>query len=185
MLLRNGSYSLSGTVSLFAAHEGRFDLPRIEATVLQDDAWPVDALNDLLADAVARGTRARFVAVREADDTTLSWRGLVVEGNTAAWKTLLGIPVAIGAACRVAAEFDFSAKPPRVSYLVAADANEPLVRLHDALGATWFSAAGRGKGLDGRVEMSGYGDLFALEGTAASDTLPPPPPSPATVIFVQ
>ncbi len=183
--LRNGSYSLSGTVSLFAAHEGRLDLPRVEATVLQDDAWPVDALNDLLADAVARGTRARFVAVREADDTTLSWRGLVAEGNTAAWKTLLGIPVAIGAACRVAAEFDFSAKPLRVSYLVAADANEPLVRLHDALGATWFSAAGRGKGLDGRVEVSGYGDIFALEGTAASDALPPPPPSPATVIFVQ
>ena len=183
--LRNGSYSLSGTVGLFAAHEGRLDLPRVEATVLQDDAWPVDKLNDFLADAVARGTRARFVAVREVDGTTLSWRGLVADGGTAAWKTLLGIPVAIGATCRVAAEFDFSVKPPRVSYLVAAGADEPLVRLHDALGAMWFRAAGSGKGLDGRVEMSGYGDLFALEGTAASDTLPPPPPSPATVIFVQ
>ena len=183
--LRNGSYSLNGTAGRFAAHEGRIDLPRVEATVLQDDAWPVDKLNDFLADAAARGTRARFVAVREADGTTLSWCGLVAEDGNAAWKTLLGMPVAIGTACRVAAEFDFSAKPPRVSYLVAAGANEPLVRLHDALGATWFPAAGTGKGLDGRVEMSGYGDLFALEGTAASDTLPPPPPSPATVIFVQ
>ena len=99
--------------------------------------------------------------------------------------TLYGVPVVTGAVCRIAAEFDFSGETPLVSYLVAAGADEPLVRLHDALGAMWFPAAGSGPGLDGRVEMSGYGDLFALEGTAASDALPPLPPSPATVIFVQ
>ena len=181
--LVNGAYSLGGTAGLFAAHEGRFDLPRVEATVLQDDAWPVDKLNGLLADAVARGTRARFVAVREADGTTLSWRGLVAEGDTAAWKTLLGIPVAIGVPCRVAAEFDFSAKPPRVSYLVASGANEPLVRLHDVLGVTWFPAAGSGANIAGHVEVSGSGDIFALVGTAASDAIRPP--SKATIIFIQ
>lgn len=188
--LQDGAYAVrAGAPALFAATEGRIDFPRVEATIQQNDAWPADMLDDLLAEAVSRGARARIVAVCEADGETLSWRGLVLEDGIPAWKTLLGVSVATGEACRVAAEFDFSGETPLVSYLVtagggASSPSEPLSRLHDAAGAAWFPVAGSGAGLAGRVEVSGSGDLYDLTGTAASDTLPPPP-SPVTIFFIQ
>ena len=184
--IASGAYVIQGGAAVFSATEGRIDFPRVEATIHQDYAWPVDMLDDFLADAVARGARARIAAVCEADGETLSWRGLVLDGGAAAWKTLLGVPVATDADCRVAAEFDFSGETPLVSYLVASG-GAVLSRLHDALGATWFPAAGSGAGLDGRVEISGNGDLYELTGTAKTDRLPPPPPppSPVTVFFIQ
>ena len=183
--LLDGTYILrNDTAAVFAAHEGRCDLPRVEATIFQDDAWPIDRLDEFLADAVERGVRARILAVIEDDGETLSWRGLVTEDGSAAWKPLIGIPVTIVTVCRVAAEFDFSGETPLVSYLVAAGANEPLVRLHDASNATWFPASGSGAGLDGRVEVMGCGDLFALVGTAASNS-EYPAPNPATILLLQ
>ena len=190
--IASGAYVIrSGAPALFAASEGRIDFPRVEATIRQNYGWPVDMLDDILADAVVRGARARIVAAMEADGETLSWRGMVVEDGGAAWKTLLGVPVATDAPCRVAAEFDFSGATPLVSYLVAVGgagaSSAPLQRLHDAVGATWFPAAGSGTGLAGRVEISGSGDLYDLAGTAASNDLPPPPspPSPVTIFFIQ
>ena len=189
--IANGAFAVrSGAVALFAANEGRIDAPRVEATIQQDDGWPADMLDNLLAEAVARGARARIVAAVEDDGETLSWRGLVLEDGAPAWKTLLGAPVVTDAPCRVAAEFDFSGATPLVSYLAgggASSPSEPLSRLHDANGATWFPAAGSGAGLAGRVEVSGCGDLYDLAGSAASDDQPPPPspPSPVTIFFIQ
>ena len=185
--IASGAYVIrSGAPALFAASEGRIDFPRVEATIRQDYGWPADMLDDILADAVARGARARIVVAEEADGETLSWQGLVLEDGVPAWKTLLGLPVATDALCRVAAEFDFSGATPLVSYLVA-NGGSALSRLHDAHGATWFPAAGSGAGLAGRVEVSGSGDLYDLAGTAASNDLPPPPspPSPVTIFFIQ
>ena len=189
--IANGAYAIRGATALFAANEGRIDFPRVEATIRQDCGWPVDMLDDILSDAVARGARARILAIEETNGESLSWRGMVLEDGHAAWKTLLGVPVAAGAVCRVAAEFDFSGATPLVSYLAStaggSGESPVLSRLHDALGATWFPAAGSGVGLAGRVEISGSGDLYDLTGTAESDTLPPPPPppSPVTIFFVQ
>ena len=184
----HGAWQITGA-ALFAAREGRIDLPRVEATIRQEWGWPAHMLDNFLADAVRRGARARIVAVIETDGKTLSWRGIVVENGAPAWKTLFGSPVAIGTPCRVAAEFDFSGATPLVSYLVAAGGSgeslAPPQRLHDSLGAAWFPAAGSGAGLAGRVEISGSGDLYDLSGAAESDTPPPLPPPPATMFLIK
>ena len=184
----DGAWIIAGDApARFAANEGRRDFPRVEAMVRQGGAWPADMLGDLLAEAAARGARGRLLAVEEADGATLSWRGLVAEGGAPAWRTLLGVPVATGAVCRVAAEFDFSGSAPRVSYLAKGTGSpgDPLTRLRDAAGECWFPAPGAATPfLAGRVEIAGSGDLFAIAGTAATDA-PPPPPPPVTVFILQ
>ncbi len=173
--LQDGVYSIqSGSMAVFAASERRRDCPRIEVSLRQDSAVPADMLDDFLAEAVERGARARFLAVREADGETLSWRGLVVENGAAAWRWLLGAPVATGVQYRVAAEFDFSGATPLVSYLVAESGEVRLRRLRDAMGESWFPANGATASLAGKVEVMGCGSLFALDGTATSDVRPTP-----------
>ncbi|MCR5750858.1 MAG: glycoside hydrolase family 5 protein [Kiritimatiellae bacterium] len=173
--LLNGAYSVQSIdAAIFEARERRRDCPRVEVSISQDGAVPADLLDELLAEAVERGARARFLAVKEADGETLSWRGLVVENGAAAWRQLVGAPVATGALCRVAAEFDFSGATPLMSYLIAVSGETRLRRLRDALGETWFPANGATPSLAGRVEVMGRGDLFAIYGTAASDARPTP-----------
>ncbi|MBR3086961.1 MAG: hypothetical protein IKH04_11225, partial [Kiritimatiellae bacterium] len=189
--LGGGAYAIvPGTPAVFAATEQRIDFPRVEATIMQEDAWSADLLDGLLADAISRGARARIVAV-EVNGAEPPWRGLVGTERGAAWIPLLGGPVATGAVVRVAAEFDFSGPVPLVSYLategMAGVSRTQPTRLHDASGAEWFHAPNvamtPSSSIQGRVEVSGNGELFALTGTAATDNRPPT--SPATVFMIQ
>ncbi|MBR1608876.1 MAG: cellulase family glycosylhydrolase, partial [Kiritimatiellae bacterium] len=73
-----GAYAVgNGSPAVFAASEERFDFPRVEAAIMQEDAWPADCLGDLLADAVSRRARAKIVAVEEPGGAEPSWCGLV------------------------------------------------------------------------------------------------------------
>jgi len=171
--LGGGAYAIvPGSLAVFAATVPQSAGPRVEAEFVQDGALPAAWLDALLADAVARKVRARIVAVDDGGEE-LSWRGLALVDGTPAWVRLEGAVPEPGTPCRVAAEFDFSGPAPLVSYLVGGSGESPVLsRLQTASGDMWFPAAGSGAILSGRVEVSGSGDLFALEGTTDSPIVP-------------
>ena len=171
--LLSGAYDLrTSGAAVFAATVPQRAGPRVEAEFVQDGALPAEWLDNLLVDAVTNGVRARIVAVDDGGGE-LSWRGLALVDGTPAWVRLEGAAPEPGTPCRVAAEFDFSGDTPLVSYLVGGSGVSPVLsRLQTASGDTWFPAAGSGTSLAGRVEVSGSGDLFALEGTTDSAIVP-------------
>ena len=180
--LGGGAYAIvPGTPAVFAATVPQRAGPRVEAEFVQDGALPVAWLDALLADAVARKVRARIVAVDDGGEE-LSWRGLALVDGAPAWVRLEGAVPEPDTPCRVAAEFDFSGPVPLVSYLAGGSGVSPVLsRLQTASGDTWFPATGSGAILSGRVEVSGSGDLFALEGTTDSPIVP----FTATIFMIQ
>ena len=179
--LLSGAYNLrAADAAVFAATVPQSAGPRVEAEFVQDGALPAAWLDDLLVDAVTNGVRARIVAVDDGGDE-LSWRGLALVDGAPAWVRLEGAAPEPGAPCVVAAEFDFSGDTPLVSYLAGGSGVSP-VRLRSPSGAVWLPASGAFSKLEGRVAVSGSGDLHSLLGTTDAEPLPP---IQATVLIIQ
>jgi len=92
----------------------------------------------------------------------LGWRGLVREGDTAAWKKLVG-PAALDTAYTIVMDVDFRSGSPRVRYVVAAEGGTAYP-LSDAAGHAWFDGAGSGLSAAGTVKLSGVGRVTAIAG---------------------
>ena len=179
--LLSGAYNLrAADAAVFAAIVPQSAGPRVEAEFVQDGALPAAWLDDLLVDAVTNGVRARIVAVDDGGED-LSWRGLALVNGAPAWVRLEGSAPEPGAPCVVAAEFDFSGPVPLVSYLAGGAGVSP-VRLRSPSGAVWFPAPGTFSELEGRVAVTGSGDLYSLLGTTDAEPLPP---IQATVLIIQ
>ena len=179
--ISNGAWQITpNSPALFTATVPQRANPRVEAEFLQDGALPVAWLDDLLVDAVTNGVRARIVAVDDGGEE-LSWRGLALVDGAPAWVRLEGSAPEPGVPCVVAAEFDFSGETPLVSYL-AGGSGAPSVRLRSPSSAVWFPAVGSFSELQGRVAVSGSGDLYTLLGTTDSEPLAS---SKATVLIVR
>lgn len=152
------------TNAAFAAYEPRNGVARFEIALENDSGFDEGDLPALLSAVVATGARGAMLQVLE-DDETCSWRGLVVENGSPAWKRLYGPGIPAGQPRVAYAEIDLSGATPQVSYLAAGGAGASPVRLRDASGETWFAASGSGAALDGRVELRGEGGVSALAGT--------------------
>ena len=148
----------------FAADESRGGVARFEIALEKDSGFDEGDLPALLAAAVSAGARGAILQVLE-DDETCTWRGLVVENGSPAWKRLYGPDIPAGQPRVAYAEIDLAGATPQVSYLAASEgAGAFPVRLHDASGETWFAASGSSAELAGRVELRGEGGVSALAG---------------------
>ena len=164
----SGTYVIANGAA-FVADDNRNGYAHVEYVVPREDAAsiPESNLPDHLAFAAEHGERAALVSVQDSDG--VSWRGLVQENGTLAWKELLGAvgpSAAEGEFLHVAMEVDTSGAEPLVSYLVRWLGPDPssFMRLHDASGAEWFPAPGNGATLLGHVDFEGDGKVVSLVG---------------------
>ena len=150
--------------AVFSADEPRSGVARFEIALENDSGFDEDDLPALLSAAVAARARGAMLQVLE-DEDTCTWRGLVVEDGSPAWKRLYGPDIPAGQPRVAYAEIDLAGATPLVSYLVAGGAGASTIRLRDASGETWFATSGSSAALDGRVELRGEGGVSALAGT--------------------
>lgn len=83
------------------------------------------------------------LGMREEDDGSVNWVGLVRENGELVFRTLYGLRAVCGREYLITEEVDCGGAVPRVSYLV--ESGRGRVRLHDAEGRTWFTG-GRDSG---------------------------------------
>ena len=83
------------------------------------------------------------LGMREEDDGSVNWVGLVREDGELVFRTLYGLRAVCGREYLITEEVDCGGAVPRVSYLV--ESGRGRVRLHDAEGRTWFTG-GRDSG---------------------------------------
>ena len=111
-----------------------------------------------------------FITMKERDDETLVWAGLVRENGKLVFKEFTNVPARAECTYRCVQEYDCSTVLPRVSYLLAEGDGE-AVRLADASGATWFGSPDMHGGPVSRVELEGAAKMHGLVGTYADKSL--------------
>ncbi len=156
--------------ALFEANSVRDGIARLTVKLHQHGGYLESELPDLLAEAVADGTRAALISVQE-EDGTASLRGLARVGGVPSWVKLSGIALTPGADIIAAADLDLRGSTPKVSYLVGTpnggQQEAPLFRLRSPSGEVWLPACGGTAPLDGSVALSGLAEVAAFAGTTA------------------
>jgi len=110
------------------------------------------------------------LTIRENDDETLSWVGLVREGDRPVYKELVGVAAKEDRVYRCRQEVDYSLGAPRVSYLVAPEGGE-FVRMADATGAIWFAGPDANGTCVSRVELEGVANVKGVTGCFADKSI--------------
>ena len=166
----DGVYELaSGASYAFAPAEAKDGVLRVTTEVRFSGGYPGEILEKYRVASEENPPKA-FVTMKERNDETLVWAGLVRENGNLVFKEFANVPARAECTYRCVQEYDCSTVLPRVSYSVAEGEGEP-VRLADANGATWFDSPDAHGGAVSRVELEGSAKMNGLVGTYADKSL--------------
>lgn len=108
--------------------------------------------------------------LKERDDKSLVWVGLVRENGHLSCRELLGVVPEIGWFYTCRQELDYSKGSPRVSYLIA-DQSSGFIRLKDAEGEVWFDGPDARGVQVSSVEFEGGSRMKGLVGEYADESI--------------
>jgi len=109
-------------------------------------------------------------SLKERDDESLVWVGLVRENGRLAYRELFGVLPEVGRFCMCRQEVDYSKDAPRVCYLVANTSGD-FVRLADAAGEVWFDGPDARGAQVSSVEFEGSSKVRGFVGEYADKSL--------------
>lgn len=165
-----GNYQLNDGVEYsFVADSKTNGVVNVKSTVSISGGYVDREIREIAGDLV-KSTPQSAVIVKECEDESLVWMGLVYEGGVPKFRELYGVVPSSNHLYSVVQEVDGNQAVSRVSYLVGVDGSEPI-RLADAEGNVWFAGATASE--MGVVNVSGHRSMMAkLDGVRCSTDAP-------------
>ena len=168
--IRDGAYSIvSGTTYAFNPTEAVDGIARVTTEVYFGGGYDDGKLAAICQSYVANPPQS-MLTMKERDDGSFVWAGLVRENGQLKIRELLGLAATEERTYRCKQEVDYSSGTPRVSYLVAADDGD-FVRLSDESGAVWFEGPDASGIKVSRVELEGVAKVNGIVGEYADKSI--------------
>ena len=168
--IKDSAYSIvAGTTYAFNPAEAIDGIARVTAEVYFGGGYEEIKLGELCQKYEANPPQS-MLTMKECEDGSLVWAGLVRENGQLKIRELRGVTATEERTYRCRQEVDYTSGTPRVSYLVAADDGD-FVRLSDESGAVWFEGPDANGSKVSRVELEGVAKVNGIVGEYADKSI--------------
>lgn len=168
--IKDKVYSLtSGTTFAFEPTPAEDGIVQVTEEGRFEGGYSNDRLDELCRTCEVNPPQSMFT-LKERDDESLVWVGLVRESGRLMYKELFGVSPEGGRFYTCRQEVDYGKGTPRVSYLVA-DSSGDFVRLTDEAGQAWFDGPNPQRRRVSSIELEGVAKVLGIVGEKADESL--------------